>query len=293
MPVSSGLTRGIIQGSGRKKRVFGPDFLISPSVSGKSSWSLVSDGPLILDAGNATTYTITPLISKLVTVKMWGQGGGNCTGGFSTGGLYASTGTTYTVQLNAGRGSGGTGYGWVGNGEPGGGYAGLFIGSTPLLIAGGGGGGGRGHGYSPGGHGGGPSGNPGTNSGNSEIGSSGGGGGSQGGGGGGGGAGGSSGSYLQGGSGGSGATGGGDNAGGGGGGGGGYYGGGGGGGGNDFGNTTRDASGGGGGSGYVNGGYMISGVTRQFANTIEGGFNDPDRGNAGGSGQNSRVVFTN
>jgi hypothetical protein len=38
---------------------------------------------------------------------------------------------------------------------------------------------------------------------------------------------------------------------------------------------------------------MIGGVTRQFANTIEGGFNDPDRGNAGGSGQNSRVVFTN
>jgi hypothetical protein len=38
---------------------------------------------------------------------------------------------------------------------------------------------------------------------------------------------------------------------------------------------------------------MIGGVTRQFANTIEGGVNDPDRGNAGGSGQNSRVVFTN
>lgn len=283
MPFSSGLTRAVIENSSRKKISEGPDLIVSPAVSGITYWNLTTNGPLILDGGTQTSYTVTPITSKLVTIKMWGQGGGDCTGGFSTGNLFATSGTTYTIQLNAGKGSGGTGYGWVGPGEPGGGYAGVFIGGTPLLIAGGGGGGGRGHGYSPGGHGGGSSGNPGTSSSDSQIGSTGGAGGTQSGGGG---------SYLQGGTGGTGQTGGYNNAGGGGGGGGGYYGGGGGGGGNDFGSGTRNASGGGGGSGYVNNGYIISGTTIQFANTIQGGVNDPDRGNAGGSGQNSRVVFT-
>jgi hypothetical protein len=195
MPFSSGFTRAIIETSSSRKRGSGIDLIVSPAVSGKTYWSLTTDGPLILDAANSTTYTITPVVSRLVTIKMWGQGGGGSTGGYSTGGLYANTGSTYTIQLNAGGGLGGTGYGWVGPGQPGGGYAGVFVGETALLIAGGGGGTG-GYGAS-GGNGGGSSGLSGGNSPDSQIGSSGGGGGSQGGAGGGGGGGGSSGGYWS------------------------------------------------------------------------------------------------
>jgi len=275
MPLSSGFNRAVVQNSNRQKKLYGPNLIVSPAVSGITYWSLFDNGPLILDAANATTYTITQFERNGVTIKMWGQGGGGCTGGYSTGILNANASVTYTIRLNAGGGSGGSGSGWPGNGGAGGGYAGVFIGGTPLLIAGGGGGAG-GAGRSGGG-GGGTSGVAGGTSGNSEIGSQGGAGGTQ-----------SSGAgYLQGGTGGTGATGGYDNAGGGGGGGGGYYGGYGGGGGNDFGNTTRESSGGGGGSGYVNGSYIISGTTSTFANE-----SDPNRGSAGNSGSNSRVVLT-
>jgi hypothetical protein len=121
MPLTSGFSKAIVRSSSRKKRVGATQFSITPPISGKSVWNLEDDGPLILDGGNSTTYTIIPATSKLVSIKMWGQGGGGCTGGYSTGTLYADSSTTYTIQLNAGRGSGGTGYGWVGNGDPGGG----------------------------------------------------------------------------------------------------------------------------------------------------------------------------
>jgi len=275
---------------------YGYDFEISPAIAGKTNWSLIMDGPLILDGSNSTTYTLTALRTISRTVKMWGQGRSSGTGGYSYGNVSFTNGNTYSVRLNAGDGSAGSSSGWPSR-ENGGGYAGLFSGTSitqgnAIMMAGGAGGTGFGHGSSAGGHGGGLSGNSGASSSDSQIGSTGGGGGTQNSGGGGGSAGGSSGGALQGGSGGAGQTGGYPNAGGGGGGGGGYYGGGGGGGGNDFGQGTRNASGGGGGSGYINGSLVSSGETRLFANTVEGGVNDPNRGNAGGNGYSSRVVIT-
>lgn len=264
------------------------DFTISPSVSGLAEWSISSNGALILDGGTETTYTLVAQRSFSTTVKMWGQGRSTNTGGYSTGTVSFTSGTTYTVRLNAGGGSAGTSYGWVGR-EDGGGYAGLFItGSVSqgnaIMMAGGAGGGGFGHGTAPGGYGGGSSGGNGTNSPDSQIGSTGGSGGTQGGAGGGGNAGGSPGGALQGGTGGNGQLGGYPNAGGGGGGGGGYFGGGGGGGGNDFGSTTRNASGGGGGSGYINGSYVSGGSTGTYQDA-------PNRGSAGQTNGPARVVF--
>lgn len=276
------------------------DFQITPAVAGKQYWSLIMDGPLILDGSNSSTYTITSLRTGSKNVKMWGQGSATATGGYSKGAVSFTNASTYTVKLNTGGGptSPGSGSGFN-QGQPGGGYAGLFNGTTinqsnAIMIAGGAGGGAPSIGGSAsavGGHGGGSSGQSGQNSPDSTIGSTAGGGGSQSSGGSGGNAGGSSGSALQGGTGGQG-SGSYPNWSGGGGGGGGYYGGGGGGGGDDYGSGTRAASGGGGGSGYINTSYVTNGETRLFANTIEGGFNDPDRGNAGSSGYSSRVVIT-
>ena len=269
------------------------DLQISPAVNGKIYWTFAADGALVLDPSNSTTYTITALGNKTIKNKLWGQGTCNATGGYAAGTISASNGNTYTVKLNAGGGSCGTGYGGSGC-WPGGGYSGIFNGTSvnqgnALLIAGGAGGGGANAGQGcnrRGGDGGGSSGTSGETSDSSEIGSTGGGGGSQGGGGGGGGAGGQSGGGLQGGRGGDGQTGpGGPNASGGGGGGGGYFGGGGGGGGNDFGNTTRDSSGGGGGSGFV-AGSVINGSTSTFANS-----SDINRGGAGSANSNSRIVL--
>ena len=269
-------------------RVFGSgiDFNISPAVNGVTEWSISGMGPLILDGGTATSYTITPVSTKEYVLKMWGQGKGTARGGYTTGRVSLTGTQTYAVRLNAGGGSAGTSSGWVGR-EDGGGYAGLFVGTSitqanALLIAGGAGGQGTGHSTVAGGNGGGSSGGGGSTSPDSQIGSSGGGGGTQSSGGGGGGGGGSSGGSLQGGRGGDGQTGGYSNAGGGGGGGGGYFGGGGGGGGNDFGSATRSSSGGGGGSGYVRSG--ITGSTSTFSNA-------PNRGSAGDINGNSRVVI--
>jgi hypothetical protein len=274
------------------------DITITPAVSGKNSWSFVNDGVLILDPSNATTYTITvvnPNLEKILA-KMWGQGTCSAQGGYSRGTILSSNGNVYTVKLNAGGGQFGTGYG--GHGEwPGGGYAGIFNGTTvsqatALLIAGGAGGAGANNNQGcnrAGGNGGGLNGTAGTTATDSQIGSTGGGGGSQSGGGSGGGAGGQSGSALQGGRGGDGQLSGYPNASGGGGGGGGYFGGGGGGGGNDFGQTTRDSSGGGGGSGFV-ASSIVTGVTQAFYDSQES-TQDPNRGGAGGTGGSSRVVL--
>jgi hypothetical protein len=257
------------------------DFEISPEVAGKSFWSTVADGPLILDGSISTSYTLTAIRNVSLPANMWGQGSSN-NGGYSTGTISFTTGDTYSIRLNAGAGGGGTGYGWPGNGGSGGGYAGLFrttsiSQSNALMIAGGSGGSG-GYSCGAGGIGGGSSGNSGCSSTNSEIGSTGGGGGSQSSGGGAGGG------ALQGGSGGNGVLGGYSNAGGGGGGGGGYFGGGGGGGGNDFGNTTRQSSSGGGGSGYINSTYVTDGSTGSYQDA-------PNRGNAGQPGYSSRIVI--
>lgn len=265
------------------------DFEVTPAIAGVTNWSITTDGPLILDGGAASTYTLKCLTAGNKDVRMWGEGGDHSKGGYSTGSVAFTLNNTYTVKLNTGGGNAGNSSGWVGN-DNGGGYAGLFDGtvvsqSDAIMMAGGGGGTGYGHGHSPGGNGGGASGGSGTNSSDSEIGSTGGGGGSQSSGGslGNGGSGGSSGSALQGGTGrvGSGSY---SNYGGGGGGGGGYYGGGGGGGGNDNGNTTRNASGGGGGSGFIASTGITGGVTGAWQDA-------DDRGNAGEAGRNSRVVI--
>ena len=255
-----------------------------------------SDGNLVFDASTSTSYTYTAATDVRLKAYLWGQGGTlrGGQGGYSYGTFNLSQGDALHIRLNYGGGNHGTESGsGVGASGDGGGLAGIFSSSTinqsnARLIAGGGGGGANpvgGSGSVNGGGGGGPSGSGGDNSPDTQRGSTGGGGGTQSGGGGGGGHGGSSGGALQGGRGGDG-TGSQPNYAGGGGGGGGYYGGGGGGGGNDDGQASRSASGGGGGSGYVHS-SVINGFTGGFSN----GQNNPHRGNAGESGQNSKVVF--
>jgi hypothetical protein len=163
------------------------DLQISPTVNGKTYWTFATDGALVLDPSNSTTYTITALGNKTIKNKLWGQGTCNATGGYAAGTISASNGNTYTVKLNTGGGACGTGYGSYGC-WAGGGYAGIFNGTSvsqgnALLIAGGAGGGGANAGQGCnryGGGGGGSSGGSGQNSADSQIGSTGGGGGTSG-----------------------------------------------------------------------------------------------------------------
>ena len=162
------------------------DLQISPAVNGKIYWTFAADGALVLDPSNSTTYTITALGNKTIKNKLWGQGTCNATGGYTAGTISASNGNTYTVKLNTGGGSCGTGYGSSGC-WPGGGYSGIFNGTSvnqgnALLIAGGAGGGGANNGQGcnrRGGNGGGSSGTSGETASDSQIGSTGGGSGSQ------------------------------------------------------------------------------------------------------------------
>lgn len=156
------------------------DLSVTPSVNGKTAWVFAVDGPLILDGGSDTTYTISPARNFSKITKMWGQGRSGGTGGYSTGQISFGSGSTYTVKLNYGGGNSGVGYGnRTNSAQPGGGLAGMFAGTsinqgTAMMIAGGAGGGGDG---SSGGGGGGTSGNSGQTSSNTQIGSTGGGGG--------------------------------------------------------------------------------------------------------------------
>lgn len=126
--------------------VQGADLRITPAVGGISFWRFATNGELILDPSNATTYEIQCLgDNKNVRVDMWGQGSCNAQGGYSNGFVPMNTNQIFTVRLNAGAGSGGT---FSGSARiNGGGYAGIFSSSTvsqanALLIAGGAGGGG-------------------------------------------------------------------------------------------------------------------------------------------------------
>lgn len=161
-------------------------FTISPSVSGKSTWNLDTDGPLSLTS--ASSWTITPTSSFTGYVKMWGAGGGGARsggdyppelgggGGAAVGDVAFSNGVSYVLSVGGGGGAnyggaaggsaiapGGTGLNaGNGGGAGGGGATGIKTGSTMILIAGGGGGGGA---DVPGGAGGGTSGqtyNPGN-----------------------------------------------------------------------------------------------------------------------------------
>jgi len=291
-PLVSGVSFNRGFGRRRKINIGTKGFTINPPISGKSTWYLDVDGLLLLDAGNSSTYTLTPISPAPFngSVNMWGQGAGN-QGGTSTGIVIFNNGTTYQISMNQGGGSGGGGAGGCGPGQPGGGYSGIFINSVSqansIMIAGGGGGtsyGCGGSGTEYGGAGGGPNGGTGdTNPVGGGQRGTGGGGASQGGGGyggpGGGGSGGG-GSALQGGNGGAGSAGDGPNAPGGGGGGGGYFGGGGGGGGTDPGGGTQSGGGGGGGSGYINPSYVTNGSTTTYSS-----LSNPNAPNGYGNGR--------
>ena len=120
------------------------DFTISPAVNGQSNWTLAS-GALTLDT--AQVYTITPTSNMNINAKMWGAGGssnsGNTysggAGGYASGTIALTGGTSYKVRVGSptGGGSGGSGAG--------GGYSGIFVTSethaNSVIIAGGGGGG--------------------------------------------------------------------------------------------------------------------------------------------------------
>ena len=119
------------------------DFTISPAVNSASDWSLSSDGDLVL--ATAGTYTITPSSDLTIDTKMWGAGGstgGNLSGGaggYSSGTLSLTGGTSYIIRVGSqtGGGTGGSGTG--------GGYSGIFetieAHANSVIIAGGGGGG--------------------------------------------------------------------------------------------------------------------------------------------------------
>lgn len=260
-------------------------FNISPAVSGKTLWDLKVDGNLTLEAG--TEYTIiNPYPSTIyLTVKLWG-GGSSGQGGF-TSGVYILPGNG-SIKCQAGAAGAST--------QGGGGASAIYSATnsnTVYAVAGGGGG--AGNGTTGGGHGGGTSGNAGSACTGAVGTANGGGGGTQslGGTGGSGDRGsGASGAFKQGGAGfgnstvyagGTGWAPGGDGlfkSGDGtqGGGGGGYYGGGGGG-------ASSCGGAGGGGSGY------IGGLVVESAQTTVGVGTDPDRGTAGNSGTNGKIMF--
>jgi hypothetical protein len=126
-------------------------FSISPSVSGKSTWNLGTDGPLSLST--AGTWTITPTATGAAVIKMWGAAGGaggsspGGPGGYTTGTYsFANTSQSFSVVVGGG-GTASTSAPYGAGG--GGGYSGLFLGTGAanitragaLLVAGGGGGG--------------------------------------------------------------------------------------------------------------------------------------------------------
>jgi len=259
-------------------------FTITPSLSGKTTWNLTTDGAINITSGD---YTLTAQSPYTFTSYIWGAGGSSSpiypggAGGFSSGTFTGLTGDVYVLKSNfgsAGPPSAG--------GVSGGGY-GIFLSSfthsNSRLIAGGGGGsgfddGGRGS------YGGGGGGTSGAGSGGYPTTPAGGGTQSSGGTGGGSPIPGSAGSALQGG------TGGNQGTYWGGGGGGGYYGGGGGGI-----QASWAGSGGGGGSGYVHP-SLSNGINNTASpnNTVapSPAAASSVRGNAGNVAQPGRIYIT-
>jgi len=264
---------------------------ISPTLSGKTQWNFLTDGPINITSGS---YTITPASTFITSIKLWGQGGkaGIYTGGAGgalTASLTLTAGQPYYLTFAGGGAGGGTSaYGTGGN------FAGIFLGSSALhanalAIAAGGGAGG----YDDGGRGatGGAGGHPsGSTSGGYTGTLAGGGTQSAGGTAGGGSNPGTPGSALQGGTGGSGSS----YQGGGGG--GGYYGGGGGGL-----QASWAGAGGGGGSNYANTSILTSVVQYSGSGTTPGNSSDSIRSGAGTGGSGStgasggvgRIYITN
>lgn len=117
---------------------------ISPAYEGLTEWNFDVNGALNITSGN---YTITPLKTFNVTLKMWGQGGFNTSMYTTSGAGGALTGTLVLTASNplylsiAGGGTGGS----VGTPGDGGNYAGIFSGTSAtqanaIAIAAGGGG---------------------------------------------------------------------------------------------------------------------------------------------------------
>ena len=125
--------------------VVAKSFSISPTVSGKSTWDLNTDGALNITSGN---YTIIPNSTFTCNVRMWGGGGG----GSAAGGAGAGAGSSIGIMtLNSGTpynmivGTGGNGTGINRAGASGGGGTGIqFTGNSVAIIVAGGGGGGAG-----------------------------------------------------------------------------------------------------------------------------------------------------
>lgn len=148
------------------------DLNISPAISGKTQWNLVSDG--VLNFSTHGEWTIIPLRDITVNTKIWGAGGASGaawttsnslteisrmgsggSGGYSTGSIIMTTGNAYIIQVGEGGSrrngidsNGGAthragGSNSIIGGAQGGGYSGIFRNSVTqsnaVIMAGGGG----------------------------------------------------------------------------------------------------------------------------------------------------------
>lgn len=165
------------------------DMYVSPAITSSltggsiNNWIFSLHGAIIIDGTSAANYTLIPYSDQSRRIWMWGEGRDSVRGGYATGSYNFTANQNYLAQIATGSGDHGDGSGWPSNSR-GGGYAGLFTGTSAeqsgaLLIAGGAGGAGFGSGTSLGGTGGGSTGGGGTSSSDTEIGSTGGGGASQ------------------------------------------------------------------------------------------------------------------
>lgn len=127
-------------GFGRRRNVGSSiaarSFSIDPSLSGKTTWNLDTDGAINITSGD---YTITALSPYTFTSYIWGSGGGSASysggaGGFASGSFSGSTGDIYALKggFGAGGPNGGNAYGI---------FATSFTHANSRLIVGGGGGG--------------------------------------------------------------------------------------------------------------------------------------------------------
>jgi hypothetical protein len=126
---------------------------ISPAISGKTTWNLVTDGNLTVNTA-ATTYTVTPTYTNVsANLKLWGAGGGSAANNGSGGGNGGSGGYAagiftfvYGVNYQIIVGSGGAGTSSGRTAAAGGAGTGMQFAAntTPIIVAGGGGGGGGG-----------------------------------------------------------------------------------------------------------------------------------------------------
>ena len=113
-------------------------FTITPSLSGKTTWNLTTDGAINITSGD---YTLTAQSPYTFTSYVWGAGGQSgahapgAAGGFASATFIGVTGDVYFLKSNFGGGTGITGGGGYGI------FANSFTHANSRLIAGGGGGG--------------------------------------------------------------------------------------------------------------------------------------------------------